>query len=97
MLDKHKATIKSATLTRHKLGNYELPILVDTMGNIEALNGNLLQSQPSNEVMGIDLGITNYIVDSEEIRCENTKSIRKKIKKLSILGSFSKRAARFIF
>jgi len=78
-LNKHKATIKSATLTKNKSGNYFLSILVD---------GDLMKvlPKPINDFIGIDLGIKTFIVDSKGNEYENIKIKRNNEKKLSKLN-----------
>jgi len=75
-LVKHKENIKSATLTKIKSGKYFLSILVD---------GDLIKSklQPTNDFIGLDLGIKDFIVDSSGNSVENIKIKRNNQKKLS--------------
>lgn len=77
-LNKHKTNIKSATLTRTKSGKYFLSILVD---------GDLMKpkSNPTNDFIGIDLGIKDFIVDSNGNSVENIKIERNNKKKLAKL------------
>lgn len=74
-LNKHKSNIKSATLTRTKSGNYFLSILVD---------GDLMKpkSNPTNDFIGLDLGIKDFIVDSNGNSVDNIKIKRNNQKKL---------------
>jgi len=74
-LNKYKESIKSATLTRTKSGNYYLSILVD---------GDLMKTitRPQNDFVGIDLGIKDLIVDSNGNKVENIKIRRNNEKKL---------------
>jgi len=77
-LNKHKNNIRSATLTRTKSGKYFLSILVD---------GDLMKEklQPTNDFIGIDLGIKDFIVDSNGNSVENIKIKRNNQKKLAKL------------
>ena len=77
-LNKHNEGIKSATLTRTKSGNYFLSILID---------GDLMKekSKPTNDFLGIDLGIKDFIVDSNGNSVENIKIKRNNQKKLARL------------
>jgi putative transposase len=78
-LNKYKENIRSASLSKSKSGNYYLSILID--GNTDK---NLLK--PKIEVVGIDLGIKNFIVTSDNQTFENIKIKRShqiKLKKLS--------------
>jgi len=77
-LNKYKTNIKSATLTRTKSGNYFLSILID---------GDLMKklSKPQNDFVGIDLGIKDFIVDSNGNKVENIKIRRNNEKKLAKL------------
>ena len=77
-LVKHKEGIKSATLTKTKSDKYFLSILVD--GDItNALN------KPINDIVGIDLGIKTFIVDSKGNEYENLKLKRNNEKKIAKL------------
>jgi putative transposase len=77
-LNKHKSNIKSATLTKTKSGNYFLSILVD---------GDLMKSksQPTNDFIGLDLGIKDFIITSEGETFDNIKIKRSNQKKLAKL------------
>jgi len=74
-LDKNKDGIRSATLVKTKANIYYLSILVD--GDIDKK-----LSKPINDVIGIDLGIKDFIVTSDNQRFKNIKSIRNNEKKL---------------
>ncbi len=76
-LDKYKDSIKSATLTKHKSGKYYLTILVD--GDLHK------QLNQSNNTIGIDLGIKDFIVTSEGETFDNIKIKRNNEKKLAKL------------
>jgi len=77
-LNRHKANIKSATLTKTKSGKYFLSILVD---------GDLMKdkSRPNNDFIGLDLGIKDFIIDSNGNTVENIKIKRNNKKKLAKL------------
>jgi putative transposase len=76
-LNTYKSGIKSATLTKTKSGNYYLSILIE---------GNLEKELPkSDKIIGIDLGIKDFIVTSDNERYTNIKSIRNNEKKLKKL------------
>ncbi len=77
-LVKHKENIKSATLVHTKSGKYLLSILVD---------GDLMKElpKPKNDIIGIDLGIKTFIVDSKGNEYENIKIKRNNEKKLAKL------------
>jgi putative transposase len=77
-LDKYKDRIKSATLTKTSSGNFFLSILVD--GNIEKQ-----LPKAVNEIIGIDLGIKNFVITSKGQTYENLKSIRANEKELTKL------------
>jgi len=74
-LNKHKSGIRSATLTRTKSGNYFLSILVD---------GSLDKQVPSpvNDIVGVDLGIKDFIVCSDGKTYGNIKIKRNNEKML---------------
>ena len=77
-LSKHKENIKSATLSKTKSGNYFLSILVD---------GDLMNqlSEPKNKLIGIDLGIKDFIISSEGTKYENLKIKRSNKHKIAKL------------
>ena len=69
-LEKHKAEIRSATLSKNKSGKYYLSILVD---------GDLIRKvikTPINKSIGIDLGIKDFVITSKGDTKPNIKSIR---------------------
>ena len=76
-LMKNKEGIKSATLSKLPCGQYYLSILID---------GDLLKQVPqSQNIIGIDLGIKEFITTSEGETFENKhfkKSVNKKLKSL---------------
>lgn len=81
-LNKNQNLIKSATLTKTKSGKYYLSILIDKP------NKELVKL--TNDIIGIDLGIKSFIVDSNGNSFENIKIKRnneKKLKKLNQLLS----------
>jgi len=77
-LNEFKSNIRSATLTKTKSGKYFLSILVD---------GDLMKgaSNPSNDFIGLDLGIKDFIIDSNGNTVENIKIKRNNKKKLAKL------------
>jgi putative transposase len=74
-LNKYKDNIKSATLIKTSSGNYFLSILVDS--NIEKQ-----LPMPINQIIGIDMGIKDFVVTSKNQKFENIKSIRNNEKRL---------------
>lgn len=77
-LNRNQSGVRSATLSRTKSGRYFLSILVD---------GDFLpkQTAPTRDIIGIDLGIKDFIVTSEGERFENLKVIRSNEKRLARL------------
>ena len=76
-LNKYKDGIRSATLSKNACGEYFLSILVDS--------DEILLKPKTNKVIGIDLGIKDFIVTSDNTTFPNIKSIRNnevKLKKL---------------
>lgn len=76
-LNKCQARIKSATLEKKKSGEYSLSILV----NREKIK----QLPKTDKVVGIDIGIKDFVVTSDGERFENRKPIRSNEKKLKKL------------
>ena len=78
-LQRYHNNIKSATLSKTKSGNYFLSIL------IELPNEEVIQFKQTNDVVGIDLGVKDFVITSDGELFENKhfyKSQEKKIKKL---------------
>ena len=77
-LNKNQSGVRSATLSRTNTGKYFLSILVD---------GNFVpkQSVPKSDLVGIDLGIKDFIVASDGTRFSNLKVIRSNEKRLARL------------
>jgi len=67
-LNKNQSSIKSGTLSKTKTGNYYFSILID--------KPNKTIDKTSNHIIGIDLGIKDFIVSSEGTKYENLKSKR---------------------
>jgi putative transposase len=67
-LNKNQDLIKSGTLSKTKSGNYYFSILID--------KPNKTIKKTANHIVGIDLGIKDFIVSSEGTRYENLKSKR---------------------
>ena len=76
-LNKHQDKIKSATLSRTKSGNYYFSILLDIPTQKEL--------KESNKQIGLDVGIKDFIVDSNGNKYENIKIKRNNQKKLAKL------------
>lgn len=74
-LNKYKDGIKSATLLKTKTGKYFLSILVQSDEIVK-------QNKPSNDFIGIDLGIKNFIITSDGETYENIKVKRSNSRKL---------------
>lgn len=77
-LDKYKDGIKDATLSKTKSGKYFLSILIKSDEVIE-------RRKPINQIVGIDLGINDFVITSEGQTYENIKIIRKHKVKLAKL------------
>ena len=76
-LNKHQDKIRSATLTKTRSGKYLLSILIDKL---------IVKSLPkTDKIIGIDLGIKDFIVTSDNQKFENIKVIRNNEKKLAKL------------
>ena len=74
-LNKHKDNIRSGTLTKTKSGKYYLSILIDGCLNKELF-------QPTNQFIGIDLGIKDFVITSDGETYDNIKIKRNNEKKL---------------
>ena len=76
-LNKNQSQIKSGTLSKTKSGNYYFSILID--------RPNKVIEKAKNELIGLDLGIKDFIITSEGLTYENLKSKRTNQVKLSRL------------
>ena len=63
-LNKHQELVKSITLTKTKSGKYYLSVLIDKPNKIV---------KPNSNIVGIDLGIKDFIVCSDGTKYENIK------------------------
>ena len=77
-LNKYQSGIKSASLTKTKSGKFFLSILVES-------DEIILRKKPINQVIGIDLGIKDFVITSEGETFENLKLIRNNKNKLKKL------------
>ena len=75
-LNKNQKYIKSVTCTKHKFGIYTLSILLDLPNKL------IHKKSITNKVIGLDLGIKDFIVDSNGNRYENLKVKRSNKNKL---------------
>jgi putative transposase len=76
-LNKNQKNIRSATLTKTKSGSFLLSILID--------KPNRTLDVPMNEIIGLDLGIKSFIINSNGKEYENIKIKRNNQKKLAKL------------
>lgn len=77
LLNDNKHNIKSGTLSKTKSGEYYFSILIDL---------SITKELPkSDKIIGIDLGIKDFIVTSDNTKFENIKLIRNNEKKLKRL------------
>ncbi len=76
-LNHNQSEIKSATLSKNKCGYYYLSILID--------RPNKTLKKPKNSIIGLDLGIKDFIITSEGQHYENLKSKRNNQDKLARL------------
>jgi putative transposase len=74
-LNKHQKSIKSGTLSKDNQGNYYFSVLLDLpLKTLET---------PKRDIVGIDLGIKNFVISSEGTVYENLKfKTKSKLKKL---------------
>lgn len=77
-LNDYKDNIRSATLSKSKSGKYFLSILIDIPKSDKPL-------PETNKIIGVDVGIKDFIVDSEGNKYENIKIIRNNQRKITKL------------
>lgn len=75
VLNKCQKSIKSGTLSKDKTGDYYFSILIDRP--TKSLN------KPDNEIVGIDLGIKEFVITSEGQLYENLHFNKRQTKKLA--------------
>ena len=74
-MNKYQKSIKSGTLSKDKQGDYYFSVLIDMP--VKSLE------KPSNDIVGIDLGIKNFVICSDGTVYENLKfKTKKKLKRL---------------
>lgn len=78
-LQAYKEGIRSATLSKTKSGNYFLSILV------ELPQGEIVRFGQTNERVGIDLGVKDFVITSDGEVFENKHFFKKQEKKISKL------------
>ena len=78
-LQAHKEGIRSATLSKTKSGNYFLSILVDLPQE------EIVRFEQTNEHVGIDLGVKDFVITSDGEVFENKHFFKKQEKKISKL------------
>ena len=79
-LQKYNKNIRSATLSKTKSGNFFLSIL------IEMENTELEKFEHTNEQVGIDLGVKNFVITSNGEVFENKHFLKKEEKKIARLS-----------
>jgi len=78
--------IKSVTVSRTSTGKYFASILID------AANNNIKITESTGSVVGIDLGLSHFIITSEGVKIDNPKHYQKTLTKLKYLQrQFSKK------
>ena len=82
-LNHHQSDIKSGTLSRSKSGDYYFSILID--------KPNKKLNKPKNEIVGIDMGIKDFVITSSGDRFENIKIKRNNTGKLKRLNQLLSR------
>lgn len=75
-LQKYNKNIRSATLSKTKSGNFFLSILIEMNGN------ELKRFEHTNEQVGIDLGVNDFVITSDGEVFENKHFFKKEEKKI---------------
>jgi putative transposase len=78
ILERNKNNIKSATLSKSCSNNYFLSILIES-DEIKIL------PKATNDIIGIDLGVKDFVIDSNGVKYSNLKSINNNQKRISKL------------
>lgn len=78
-LKKYKDSIRSATLSKTKSGNFFLSILVDIP------EGELVKFVKTNKKVGIDLGVKDFVITSDGVVFENKHFFKREEKKIARL------------
>ncbi len=77
------AKIKSATVTRHSSGQYYISLKFEEIVPLEAKQD--VQTIPSDQIIGCDLGLTHFLIDSNGRKVENPRYLKNNLKKLARL------------
>ena len=96
---KFNGDIKSSTISQLPSGKYEISILVNTRdeeGNVlnypEPININTITE---NQVVGIDMGLKDFLITSENVKVSNPTFLRRSLKRLKRVSKrHSKRTIR---
>lgn len=75
---KFNGKIKSSTVSKTPTGKYFISILVE-----EDINLPILPERDENKCIGIDLGIKDFAILSDDTKIENPKYLKKNLKKLA--------------
>jgi len=75
------AKIKSATVTRHSSGQYYVSLKCEEIMPLEKSVD--VTAIPTNEIIGCDLGLTHFLIDSNGQKIENPRYLKKNLEKLA--------------
>nr|DAX49250.1 MAG TPA: endonuclease [Caudoviricetes sp.] len=78
-LQKYKDNIRSATLSKTKSGNFFLSI------NVDIPEAEFVKFEKTNKQVGIDLGVKDFVITSDETVFENKHFFKKEEKKIARL------------
>jgi len=77
------AKIKSATVTRHSSGQYYISLKCEEIIPLEEKID--VTSIPTDGIIGCDLGLTHFLIDSNGQKIENPRYLKENLKKLAKL------------
>jgi putative transposase len=78
-----KGKIKSATITYHSSGQYYVSLKLEEIVDLEHPSD--VDSIPNDQIIGLDLGLLHFYIDSNENKVDNPKYLRENLKKLAKL------------
>jgi putative transposase len=78
-----KGKVKSATITYHSSGQYYVSLKLEEI--VDLVSPSDVDSIPDDQIIGLDLGLLHFYIDSNENKVENPKYLKENLNKLAKL------------
>lgn len=78
-----KGKIKGATISYHSSGQYYVSLKIEEVVSLQPSVS--LESVPTEQIIGIDLGLTHFYIDSKGKKVNNPRYLQNSLKKLATL------------